>query len=203
MIRRRGLRTNLQNTIRFPRVSAHSKDCIVEVCIDLDWCRLHIKERSLFVIVDVTHSDAGPQYGRYVSILKAMGVGHKMIGTYQPCGTGRYAFLAIRLLHPQLKAPRWSYQTSQRSGCTHILKVPDRVKTLGGGDRGSGHHDLRRSHVIWRFGAGSPAEGTSDLRGSMCGARFWPDSRLTPSRRQSRREHLPERSRGGCCKPAP
>ena len=72
-----------------------------------------------------------------------------------------------------------------------------------GGDGGLGNHDLRRSHVIWRFGAGSPVEGAPGLRGSMCGARFWPDSRLTPSRRRSRREHLPARSRGGCCKPAP
>ena len=87
---------------------------------------------------------------------------------------------------------------------THIvLHDPDRVKTLCGGDRGLGHHDLRRSHVIWRFGAGSPAEGVPGLRGSMCGARFWSDSRLMPSRRRSRREHLPARSRGGCCKPAP
>ena len=88
-------------------------------------------------------------------------------------------------------------------GTDIVLHHPDRVKTLGGGDRGLGHHDLRRSHVIWRFGAGSPAEGAPGLRGSMCGARFWPDSRLTPSRRRSRREHLPARSRGGCCKPAP
>ena len=73
----------------------------------------------------------------------------------------------------------------------------------GGGDGGLGNHDLRRSRVIWRFGAGSPVEGAPGLRGSMCGARFWPDSRLMPSRRRSRREHLPERSRGGCCKPAP
>ena len=41
------------------------------------------------------------------------------------------------------------------------------------------------------------------LGGSMWGARFWLDSRLMPSRRRSRREHLPARSRGGCCKPAP
>ena len=84
------------------------------------------------------------------------------------------------------------------------LHHPDRVKTLGGdGDGGLGNHDLRRSHVIWRFGAGSPVEGAPGLRGSMCGARFWLDSRLMPSRRRSRREHLPARSRGGCCKPAP
>ena len=73
----------------------------------------------------------------------------------------------------------------------------------GDGDGGLGHHDLRRSHVIWRFGAGSPAEGAPGLGGSMWGARFWLDSRLMPSRRRSRREHLPARSRGGCCKPAP
>ena len=81
---------------------------------------------------------------------------------------------------------------------------PDRVKTLGwGGDGALGHRDLRRIHVIWRFGAGSPVEGAPGLRGSMCAARFWPDSRLMPSRRRSRREHRPERSRGGCCTPAP
>ena len=73
----------------------------------------------------------------------------------------------------------------------------------GDGDGGLGHHDLRRSHVIWRFGAGSPAEGAPGLGGSMWGARFWLDSRLMPSRRRSRREHLPARSRGGCCEPAP
>ena len=73
----------------------------------------------------------------------------------------------------------------------------------GDGDGGLGHHDLRRSHVIWRFGVGSPAEGAPGLGGSMWGARFWLDSRLMPSRRRSRREHLPARSRGGCCKPAP
>ena len=73
----------------------------------------------------------------------------------------------------------------------------------GDGDGGLGNHDLRRSHVIWRFGAGSPVEGAPGLRRSMCGARFWLDSRLMPSRRRSRREHLPARSRGGCCKPAP
>ena len=72
-----------------------------------------------------------------------------------------------------------------------------------GGDGALGHRDLRRIHVIWRFGAGSPVEGAPGLRGSMCAARFWPDSRLMPSRRRSRREHRPERSRGGCCTPAP
>ncbi len=47
---------------------------------------------------------------------------------------------------------------------------PDRVKTLGGGDGGLCHHDLPRSHVVRRFGAGSPAEEAPGLRGSMWGA---------------------------------
>ena len=40
----------------------------------------------------------------------------------------------------------------------------------GGGDGGLGHHDLPRSHVVRRFGAGSPAEEAPGLRGSMWGA---------------------------------
>ena len=88
-----------------------------------------------------------------------------------------------------------------------VLDDPDRVKT-----RAVARKQLwvtvvcdvlRRFHIIWRFGAGSPAEGAPALRGSMCGARFWPDSRLTPSRRRPRREHRPGRSHGGCCTPAP
>ena len=51
-----------------------------------------------------------------------------------------------------------------------VLHNPDRVKTLGGGDGGLGHHDLPRSHVVRRFGAGSPAEEAPGLRGSMWGA---------------------------------
>ena len=50
------------------------------------------------------------------------------------------------------------------------IQEPDRVKTLGGGDGGLGHHDLPRSHVVRRFGAGSPAEEAPGLRGSMWGA---------------------------------
>ena len=50
------------------------------------------------------------------------------------------------------------------------LLEPDRVKILGGGDGGLCHHDLPRSHVVRRFGAGSPAEEAPGLRGSMWGA---------------------------------
>ena len=41
--------------------------------------------------------------------------------------------------------------------------------------RGTGHHDLPRSHVVRRFGAGSPAETASVDR---CGAPAGPDSAL-------------------------
>ena len=54
--------------------------------------------------------------------------------------------------------------------CYNALNQADRVKTLGGGDGGLGHHDLPRSHVVRRFGAGSPAEEAPGLRGSMWGA---------------------------------
>ncbi len=61
--------------------------------------------------------------------------------------------------------------SADQTGNRHLpLDVPDRVKTLGGGDGGLCHHDLPRSHVVRRFGAGSPAEEAPGLRGSMWGA---------------------------------
>ena len=53
------------------------------------------------------------------------------------------------------------YPGSSASGMSTGSPAATRSKPCensgGGGNGGLGHHDLRRSHVIWRFGAGSPA----------------------------------------------
>ena len=125
------------------------------------------------------------------------------VGDVRDYVSGGKGVLPVVMQEPRTGAPRC--HSEQRR--LRVYRWPLRSRLCensgGGGDGGLDHHYLRRSHAIWRFGAGSPVEGAPGLGGSMCGARFWPVSRLTPSRRRSRREHLPARSRGGYCKPAP